>query len=250
MKHKKRTIKRIKIIAVIFIIFQLLLFSAFTAFNENTSYPQTAAGMENSGGGETTPSAPADPDSQAAQADKPKLDDSTESSHSEVSTDSPAPAEDTEPSPPADGSSEESSALSDESSSLAAEGDTPFLAAGQITIDGIVYWCYDNGEAAIRNASKATGSFVVPKEITGVGGGIYQVTRIETYNNGTRDKGAFEGSAIKSLSFEEGSTLYYNCRLRLQRLLRPQRNAHHPPGHHHLCGNQRLCHVCRHFGTR
>lgn len=80
---------------------------------------------------------------------------------------------------------------------------------GQVTINNVVYAHHANGQASIINGSKATGVFTVPKEITGSNGETYQVTRIASYTAGERLKGAFEGSKITGLAFEEGINLQY-----------------------------------------
>lgn len=110
---------------------------------------------------------------------------------------------------PDDASSTPDDAPEEEPDASPAQGTPKAHTAGQITIGGIIYWCYANGEAGIRNASKATGSFVVPSTIEGLGGETYLVTRIEGYNVGELYKGAFQGSTITGISFAEGSQLQY-----------------------------------------
>jgi len=80
-------------------------------------------------------------------------------------------------------------------------------AEGKVTIDNIEYWCYSNGEASIRNGKRATGNIVIPREIIGIGDETYLVTAIEGYTESGREKGAFQGSAITGLSFEDDSEL-------------------------------------------
>jgi hypothetical protein len=78
---------------------------------------------------------------------------------------------------------------------------------GEYRSGGIYYWCYANGEAAIRYAKPATGNYVIPKEIVGLGGETYLITEIGSYREGTLTKGAFSNSMITGLSFEEGSQI-------------------------------------------
>lgn len=80
---------------------------------------------------------------------------------------------------------------------------------GQITINGVIYQCNTNGEATILNGKSATGDFIVPKEIPGLGNENYLVTRIEGYTAEGIYKGAFQGGKITGLSFEDGSSLKY-----------------------------------------
>lgn len=203
MKNRKHAHKYQKTAAVLFAVLLFVLCSVFSAFRLDTASAQMYA-----------------------QSEAPD-DSSTDTQKSNTESELSLPTDGTEEAVVPDGASElpsdeasglsssddslsgESSVLTDENDFADEKSDTAFLAAGEITIDNVVYWCYENGEAAIRNASKATGAFMVPKEITGAGGGTYKVTKIEGYTSGGRDLGAFQGSSITSLSFEAGSELYY-----------------------------------------